>query len=507
MSQREDSSLGVTPLVTRGAQSAFDIRKEADVIDLLRLVHINAIEPDVQNHLRDLIFAYRQTLTEEDGKKVGDAFMPLRVTVMWSDAAATSSAPQKKESVVQDKMGMGRPTPRFFGAVKETPAAPHRETQAPFAATEQKSMSAAEVSIPVAPPVEALHTPNDASERIKEIKRLVNEKVGNPVNLIETHEGIGREYMSALLDAMKKSNGAQGGELHLAMDRLELAFKHVQEIAFGEKAPSGPMQKEVATSAAPASDEIKMTEKAEKAEAASAPEPGEPIPKEAVETPTNGNMQQASSMVHAQEREELYVPLSVSSEGRPPERPLRINTINEESSAPLQSAEMEAKPATLANESAQAPAFVQQEPANAFMSVAKEKQIQDLLRANKEKEGLDHKREEEARIEQMDPLFAPDVTNGLNQLLSEWKLFKSSGLLGTGPKGKDHPLYKRLSSLTMAAVIAGRFEGANAAVKQSITDYMNGWRYEEGVVHDHGETFENYLRRVVRRILSRKQAK
>jgi hypothetical protein len=55
----------------------------------------------------------------------------------------------------------------------------------------------------------------------------------------------------------------------------------------------------------------------------------------------------------------------------------------------------------------------------------------------------------------------------------------------------------------MAAVIAGRFEGATTPIKQSITDYMNGWRYEEGITHEHGETFEHYLRRVVRHILNK----
>ena len=57
----------------------------------------------------------------------------------------------------------------------------------------------------------------------------------------------------------------------------------------------------------------------------------------------------------------------------------------------------------------------------------------------------------------------------------------------------------------MAAVIAGRFEGATPVIKQSITDYMNGWRYEEGIVHEHTETFEHYLRRVIHHILNKKK--
>ncbi len=30
---------------------------------------------------------------------------------------------------------------------------------------------------------------------------------------------------------------------------------------------------------------------------------------------------------------------------------------------------------------------------------------------------------------------------------------------------------------------------------------MNGWRYEEGILHQHEETFEHYLRRVIQKIL------
>ena len=98
-------------------------------------------------------------------------------------------------------------------------------------------------------------------------------------------------------------------------------------------------------------------------------------------------------------------------------------------------------------------------------------------------------------------LASAAVTAGLGQLLSEWSLFKSSGIFGTGPSGKDHVLYLKLAPLTMSAVIAGRFDGVTNAIKQSIADYMNGWRYEQGIVYEKDETFEHYLRRVIRHII------
>ena len=59
----------------------------------------------------------------------------------------------------------------------------------------------------------------------------------------------------------------------------------------------------------------------------------------------------------------------------------------------------------------------------------------------------------------------------------------------------------------MAAVIAGRFEGSSPEIRQNIADYMNGWRYEQGIVHRMDEQFEGYLRRVIRHIIDKRPKK
>jgi len=100
-----------------------------------------------------------------------------------------------------------------------------------------------------------------------------------------------------------------------------------------------------------------------------------------------------------------------------------------------------------------------------------------------------------------DPLYTKEVDDGLNQLLTDWTLFKKSGLFGTGKKGYEHPLFQKIKDLQIPVLLAGRFPGATQEIKQSITDYMNGWRYEQGVIYEQGETFEHYLRRVIRHIL------
>ena len=100
-----------------------------------------------------------------------------------------------------------------------------------------------------------------------------------------------------------------------------------------------------------------------------------------------------------------------------------------------------------------------------------------------------------------DPLFTKEVDDGLNQLLSDWTIFKKSGLFGRGAHGSEHPLFVKIKELQIPILLAGRFDGATQEIKQSITDYMNGWRYEQGIIYEQGETFEHYLRRVIRHII------
>lgn len=102
-------------------------------------------------------------------------------------------------------------------------------------------------------------------------------------------------------------------------------------------------------------------------------------------------------------------------------------------------------------------------------------------------------------------LMASNVTTALTELLSEWDLFKHSGLLGFGPGGTEHPLYAKLRDLHMSSVLAGRWEGANKDDLRSLKDYVSSWQYEQGVTYNPSETFEHYLRRVVFKILKRRE--
>ncbi len=96
----------------------------------------------------------------------------------------------------------------------------------------------------------------------------------------------------------------------------------------------------------------------------------------------------------------------------------------------------------------------------------------------------------------------PEVQKGLEQLLSEWDLFKRSGFLGLGAGGSDHPLYKKLAALPVAAVLSGRWEDADQEAITNIQEYMNGWKEQHGIEADPEEAFETYLKRVIANILN-----
>lgn len=499
-------SLGGSSLPLRMSQASFDMQNESDVISLLKQIHQSPLETDSKNHLRDLVFSYRNSQAEADLLRLQKTCALLGITI------ASGSLPEVKEvsaaTPKKNTLGIVRPKPTFAKPVVKPALQPVPVTVSPKVSvapevkadvqeikvqpkTEeqpQKQADVAPVEAPLPPQKEPAvpklePEPVNPTERIKEIKRLVNEQVGNPVNLIDADNEKGREYMNALLDAMKKSNGGTPQEVREAMDRLEAAFVQVQ----------GLMQKpkEVPQPTPAADPQIAVQENT-----------ASPVEKKVLEV---RSVPDQSTPV--ERREPVKAPIvqkphveAEANVAEPEARTLSAVRVMPKAAVPPRDPVQAVKP-----EAAEVPSYAK--PQESMHSVAKEKLLQDLLQSNREKESKTQAEQEKAKIEAMDPLLTPEVTAGLNQLLSEWGLFKSSGIFGTGPSGKDHSLYIRLAPLTMAAVIAGRFEGATPAIKQSITDYMNGWRYEDGVVHELGETFEHYLRRVIMYILQKQKQK
>jgi hypothetical protein len=275
-------------------------------------------------------------------------------------------------------------------------------------------------------------------DRIREIKSDVNSKVGNPVNLVDIDNQVGREYMNALLEAMKKLNSGGIDDLEMAMNRLETAYVAVDKVVADRSIKIPTVEKK--TEKVVVKNEIN--------------EPKLSVNNESKPV-ANNELKIPAMRVMASD-----VPVS-----SPYTKNVKLNPVSNTNLAPIPT-----KITSLAEER-KMPSFA------------------DLPTTipNKEHEG--------------NPLFTAEIDAGLDQLLSDWSLFKKSGLFGSGPKGREHPLFKKIAGLQIPMLLAGRFDDASQEIKQSITDYMNGWRYEQGIVYEPGETFENYLRRVIRHII------
>lgn len=596
------SKLGVTSSVDK---TVFDVifSSEKKLLELLVATRGSSLPVEEKMELRDLVLEYvniddtRKQIVKDKITEVlthySTEFLPL--VSQGQQGMSTVSTPKSPETNLS-KIGNTRPAPSFkpvsiakpdveqvsstLVTEATTPSVEPSEIIEPpkVVATTPVSEETTSPAEPVASesqsvPTEAVVTTPaaDAVSRISEIKRLVNSKVGNPVNLMETDNNIGREYMNALLDAMKKtSGGGQPGELDAAMSRLEASYKSVEmllqkggagdsssksEPQADTKTPVKPIvEPSVPVPPIPKPDETPAPPPVppptpqptpavnvpESVTPPSAPEPNvvQPAPAtKAVKVPvlsTENTTPKPSDVTPAvppkakrdteprqglfhQVEEDLFAPDAVEVEndssgtklsplktlanklhlnlGQEPATP-----VSEPVTPPAPTDAVKPKvgvtPTPTPNQTSKVP---ESTPPAMLTSAASTETVPEQMSSLKA--SMD-KKEAESSLPPSG-INSHEVTAGLEQLLSEWSLFKSSGFLGVGPNGIDHPLFKKLSNLPMAAIISGRFEGATPEIKQSITDYMNGWRYEQGLVHEMGEVFEHYLRRVIFQILER----
>lgn len=342
-------------------------------------------------------------------------------------------------------------------------------------------------------------------ERIRVIKADINARAGNPVNLVSIDNTVGREYMSTLLEAMKQLGSGNSSTISGAMKRLELAYEQALSVIEMNHASNTKQSKSIGATSAPVST---PTSPAPQVSSASMPPPS--VTPTAV--PVKAQVNQTSlSRVSAP-----TVPSQVSI---PSVRPVsQVSTPATESAQsvpsasnpplgatrPVMAVAQNQKPTPVPIESSQAEVMeASAPPASVPIHSSKIAPTKSVAMATplRRVEELPTLAEVKNRSESGNPLYTGEINEGLEQLLSEWTIFRKSGVFGTGPRGSVHPLYKKLAPLKIPLIIAGRFEGATEEVRQSITDYMNGWRYEQGIVYEKEETFENYLRRVVHHII------
>ena len=345
----------------------------------------------------------------------------------------------------------------------------------------------------------------DRIERIRVIKSDVNSRVGNPVNLVDADNAIGREYMTALLEAMKLLSSASEAESHLAMSRLEKVYSQViallrerEEASLTTSAPQ-PSNQDTAsevtspiTTALTAVPTIATTEPIVRIVPTVAVEQVSPVV-----TPTE-------LLVRSKVTDRLPVAPMVNTWSDTEASPGAVDKISSVADvvAP-EDVTTVARLSTPPAEPLRAPVDIvspvyQPEITPAVSTVTPLRSISELPTAD-----------EVSAVEAMgsNPLYTKDIDAGLDQLLGEWSIFKKSGMFGSGPKGREHPLYQKISPLQVPLILSGRFEGSTQEIKQSITDYMNGWRYEQGIIYEANETLDQYLRRVIRHIIDLQKTK
>jgi hypothetical protein len=491
-----------------------DVRSSASEVDLdlltpegvmraLSVVRGSTLDAVAKRELRDLIFSYtssggdpalRTLIQTELATLVPAVTTPapaLESSVDSVSAPETDSSKEGGESVVTEPLPQemvasepvsaprvsagyrtGRPTPQFRpvvpasspvqaeGVVVDMPVVAVPDivpvpqplpTPDPAPVSMVPKSVVDEMLAPIAPPNEPTveykapyredSSADAARERINVIKQLVNTKVGNPVNLVDMDNNVGREYMTALLEAMKAVSGG-GGDVEATMARLEAVFVTVQ--ALFDKKPQAETPPPVIVSV--------PTDTPEPIVEAIPPRIEPVIPRKA---------------------DPLPVPEVVPTPAAVPRSAVPVMSADTTVVTPMAIASSRFKNVLPVTD---------QEPL---------KTPKDLPTAAEVK----------ARSGITDPLEDPDVDLGLEQLLGEWSLFKKSGMFGTGPKARQHPLFLKLATIPMPLILSGRFEGSTNEIRQSITDYMNGWRYEQGIIYEQDETFEHYLRRVIRHII------
>ena len=225
------------------------------VMHVLASVRKSDVAPSDKNTLRDLVLSYTNggkdpsLKIQIEQKLVSLAIQPIaQASTQTSptpvpEFGSSRSAPAFTVPAAAQAQAVSVPTPAAVPVVATSPVAPAQPAPvtppasvsqpavpsqpAPAVAPAQPVVQATPAAAPVPQPAPAADN-TAALARVREIKSLVNEKIGNPVNLVDIDNKVGREYMSALLDSMKKlSSGVNSAS---TMERLEAAFAEVERV-------------------------------------------------------------------------------------------------------------------------------------------------------------------------------------------------------------------------------------------------------------------------------------
>ncbi|NCN52327.1 hypothetical protein GW943_00755 [Candidatus Parcubacteria bacterium] len=599
---------------TRGSGN-FDVRSWQGLTSVLKAGRDAGMDADTYSAFRDTVLQYAQSRgTDKDlrtqieatlatfGKTIPKADEPPVEANVEAKSAAVE-VPQKETVVPQrTSFGSGRPSPQF-----SAPESAPKETQSqepPEPPQPPKVQHEAPVNLPIhtevpirkvvpAPEPEAVAPPraqdetktiSDYKERIDQIKHTINAEIGNPTALLSETNEVGRQYMQALVAAMKAVAGAAPGTLSSSMQRLEELFPKVLDAAKNHRtektSPPPPKPEPVVEKEIPVEKPVEVGE----------PVP-EPIPEEPphIESiPEPAPQVDVVERVEEEPKEEIVVPEVPIEVSKPPEPEVRDEkpvepevpeVVAEEIPLPPPSPKKDPEPVAVVipprvevKDVPPEPKKISVLPSLHEQLATQQIQVKQEVPTVVEKEELpkpipkplpapvvvppenlpilkkEINAEEKSNIKEVESepipertpavqveaetavaqsvvtrrgpkrptlevhalsvekeLNSPEIDAGLSEILNTWKLFRGGGIFGIKKAGLENSLYQKLKDEPMSVVATGRWDGADQEAILSMRDYISGWRQEQGMWYVPSETFENYLRRVIRRVLKRQE--
>ena len=519
---------------------SYDLLSWQGLTEVLKLGKETLSDPQVYGEFRNLVLAYAKQgggeelrekinslIIECEKRKVALNSIAPQENVSAEEHVSTNEVPKQHSYALGGRRMMPRFTPqnRFVSAHGEvatvssagqTPDAlkppviettPSASVDTPI---EQKNIEVEQTAtIRDTQPAESIpqiKTLEEHKLRIAEIKRIINERIGNPATLIDTHNEAGKKYMVALLSALKATGGAGTQGVDSVMLELEHAFSELtqketsgaSEAKMAVETPTPQSEKQSVIDQL-SSTEIKPLSLKEEvtldtlAKSFPLAEPTDSQKKILNDVTSKPDFE--PSIFATKEPSGDFVDQKISSGKENTENTtLPEEVVLNKSKFTFENSE-ETPVAPSNSKSAPSETVTQAQDSGVIADDVVLKPHTDLAHSV----GVDIKHVEQRQSE----LFTTEITAALHDLLHEWKVFSSSGLFGTGPGGPEHPLYIKLAPLSMGEIIAGRWEGTNPKSQKGIKEYIDAWRHEQGVAYVVNETFEHYLRRVVQRILKR----
>lgn len=518
--------------------SSFDLRSWQGLTQVLKVAKDALKESGDYAEFRNLVLQYAQQGGDIEIKKKIDAI----IATFGTEQSSTPKQIASEDSNVEDTQSNNREEPRpsaLYNGRRVKPifkAPPVHEkvvesTEAPADVEVVSVAPAPSIVMPevneetpapiveVVLPKEEAETPKTLEEykaRITEIKRLVNDKVGNPVSLMNSKDGYGKKYMAALLTALKATSAGGQGNVESAMHDLESAYalisheanadvESVEESAKVTPEPLPTMVPEVNVDATitqtPADDDLVKVSVA-------------PVDNSIVEVPPV----EILSDIPKEMKDEVIVPTEVAVEetadtAEVPQEPKRHESFQDsfqktDNAISAVVSSVHKRKESVDDNDSLATLLVSENDGYDKWSHGSEGSVHNELQKSPQiREGSNvdtsQKSSNTEAYQQQAELSSPATTALLNNLLQEWSIFSGSGLFGIGPDGLEHPLYVQLAPLTMGEVMAGRWENVDPKVLRIIKQYVDAWRHEQSITYTLNETFEHYLRRVVQRIQKR----